>query len=42
MWSRGVPKIQLMVRYGNQDVIALCAGLGYTDGEVVMLERFLS
>ena len=31
-----------MVRYGNQDVIALCAGLGYTDGEVVMLERFLS
>ncbi len=38
---RGMSKIQLMVRHGNQDVIAFYAGLGYTDGEVVVLGRFL-
>ena len=43
-WVRlqGVPKIQLMVRHGNQDVIAFYAGLGYTEGDVVVLGRFLN
>jgi ribosomal protein S18 acetylase RimI-like enzyme len=39
--SRGVPKIQLMVRHSNEDVIAFYEGVGYTDGEVVVLGRFL-
>lgn len=39
--SRGVPKIQLMVRHTNQDVIAFYTALGYVDGEVVVLGRFL-
>lgn len=38
--SRGVPKIQLMVRHGNEDALAFYEGLGYTDGEVVVLGRF--
>lgn len=39
--ERGVPKIQLMVRHSNQDVIAFYRALGYVDGEVVVLGRFL-
>ena len=39
--ERGVPKVQLMVRQGNEDVIAFYASLGYEDGEVVVLGRRL-
>ncbi len=39
--ERGVPKIQLMVRHSNKDVIAFYTALGYVDGEVVVLGRFL-
>jgi ribosomal protein S18 acetylase RimI-like enzyme len=39
--ERGVLKIQLMVRHSNQDVIAFYTALGYVDGEVVVLGRFL-
>lgn len=39
--ERGVLKIQLMVRHSNQDVIAFYNALGYVDGEVVVLGRFL-
>jgi ribosomal protein S18 acetylase RimI-like enzyme len=39
--ERGVLKIQLMVRHANQDVIAFYSALGYVDGEVVVLGRFL-
>jgi ribosomal protein S18 acetylase RimI-like enzyme len=39
--SRGVPKIQLMVRHNNASVIAFYEDLGYADGEVVVLGRFL-
>jgi len=39
--ARGVLKIQLMVRHSNQDVIAFYNALGYVDGEVVVLGRFL-
>ncbi len=35
-----VPKIQLMVRRENADVIAFYAGIGSTDGEVVVLARW--
>jgi hypothetical protein len=38
---RGVPKIQLMVRHTNHEVIAFYTALGYVDGEVVVLGRFL-
>jgi ribosomal protein S18 acetylase RimI-like enzyme len=39
--ERGVLKIQLMVRHSNQDVIAFYNALGYVNGEVVVLGRFL-
>ena len=39
--ERGVPKIQLMVRQANQGVISFYEALGYQDGEVVVLGRFL-
>ena len=39
--ARGVLKIQLMVRHSNPDVIAFYNALGYVDGEVVVLGRFL-
>jgi ribosomal protein S18 acetylase RimI-like enzyme len=39
--ERGVLKIQLMVRHSNQDMIAFYNALGYVDGEVVVLGRFL-
>lgn len=39
--ERGVLKIQLMVRHLNHDVIAFYNALGYVDGEVVVLGRFL-
>ena len=39
--DRDVPKINLMVRTTNVDVLAFYESLGYEDGEVVVLGRFL-
>jgi ribosomal protein S18 acetylase RimI-like enzyme len=39
--ERGIPKLQLMVRRSNQDVVAFYDALGYVDGDVVVLGRFL-
>ncbi len=39
--ERGVPKLNLMVRRGNEDVLAFYESLGYEEGEVVVLGRFL-
>jgi ribosomal protein S18 acetylase RimI-like enzyme len=40
--ARGIPKIQLMVRHTNEDAMAFYEALGYVDGEVVVMGRFLS
>jgi ribosomal protein S18 acetylase RimI-like enzyme len=40
--ARGVPKLNLMVRRTNVGVVAFYEGLGYQDGEVVVMGRFLS
>lgn len=39
--ARGVPKLNLMVRAANSDVLAFYDALGYADGEVVVLGKFL-
>lgn len=39
--ARGVPKLQLMVRSGNEPVIAFYARLGYEENDVVVLGRRL-
>lgn len=39
--ARGVPKLQLMVRTGNEPVRAFYASLGYMQDEVVVLSRRL-
>jgi ribosomal protein S18 acetylase RimI-like enzyme len=39
--ARGVPKIQLMVREGNEDALAFYAALGLERQPVVTLGRFL-
>ncbi|MGZ6826380.1 MAG: GNAT family acetyltransferase, partial [Mycobacteriales bacterium] len=39
--ERGVPKVQLMVRRGNEGVVGFYEALGYADGDVVVLGRFL-
>lgn len=39
--DRGVPKVNLMVRHSNRAVVAFYEALGYADGEVVVLGRFL-
>ena len=39
--ERGVPKVLLMVRPANHSVISFYESLGYEDGEVVVLGRFL-
>ncbi len=39
--ARGIAKIQLMVRLGNEPVIAFYQRLGYIDAEVVVLGRRL-
>jgi ribosomal protein S18 acetylase RimI-like enzyme len=43
-WARehGMPKLQLMVRRGNEGVLAFYEALGYTDDEVVVLGRRLA
>lgn len=40
--ERGVPKVQLMVRNTNRDVLAFYDRLGYTDADVVVLGRRLA
>jgi ribosomal protein S18 acetylase RimI-like enzyme len=37
--ARGIAKIQLMVRLGNEPVIAFYQRLGYIDAKVVVLGR---
>lgn len=39
--ERGVPKINLMVRSTNAAVVAFYTSLGYEDGDVVVLGKFL-
>lgn len=39
--ERGVPKVQLMVRADNTEVVAFYEALGYVDQRVVVLGRFL-
>ena len=39
--DRDVPKINLMVRTTNRAVVAFYEALGYEDGEVVVLGKFL-
>lgn len=39
--DRDVPKVQLMVRAGNSEVIHFYQGLGYVDQNVTVLGRFL-
>jgi ribosomal protein S18 acetylase RimI-like enzyme len=41
LWERGVPKVNLMVRTANAAVVAFYESLGYADGEVVVLGKFL-
>jgi ribosomal protein S18 acetylase RimI-like enzyme len=41
LWERSVPKINLMVRTTNAAVLAFYESLGYADGEVVVLGKFL-
>ena len=40
--ERGVPKVNLMVRTTNTAVVAFYEALGYEDGEVVVLGKFLT
>lgn len=39
--QEGIPKLQLMVRGGNSEVIGFYERLGYVDQGVVVLGRFL-
>ncbi len=39
--ERGIPKVQLMVRTTNTEVVAFYEALGYEDGQVVVLGKFL-
>lgn len=39
--ARGIPKLQLMVRTGNEDVLAFYGRLGYEENGVVVLGRRL-
>jgi ribosomal protein S18 acetylase RimI-like enzyme len=39
--ERGVPKVNLMVRTTNKAVVAFYESLGYADGDVVVLGKFL-
>ena len=39
--QRGVPKVNLMVRNSNRNAVSFYAALGYEDGDVVVLGRFL-
>jgi GNAT superfamily N-acetyltransferase len=39
--ERGVPKVNVMVRTGKEDVLSFYTSLGYEDSAVVVLGRFL-
>lgn len=39
--ERGAPKLQLMVRHGNEDALAFYRALGFEDQAVAVLGRFL-
>ncbi len=39
--ARGVPKMHLMVRPGNEGVIAFYEGLGYEDGAILVMQKWL-
>ncbi len=39
--ARGIPKVQLMVRTGNESVVAFYTALGYADAQVTVLGRIL-
>ena len=39
--ARGVPKLQLMVRNSNTEVLAFYAALGFADQEVVVLGKWI-
>ncbi len=41
LMQRKVPKINLMVRTTNTSVVAFYDSLGYEDGEVLVLGKFL-
>lgn len=40
--TRGLPKVNLMVRNSNTAALTFYESLGYTDGDVVVLGRFLT
>ena len=42
-WARvrGVPKMHLMVRRGNEGVIAFYEALGYEDGNILVMQKWL-
>ena len=42
MLSRGVAKVNLMVRHSNQAALGFYANLGYGDDEVTVISRRLS
>ena len=39
--ARGVPKMHLMIRPGNEAVIAFYEGLGYEDGNILVMQKWL-
>ncbi len=39
--ARGVPKLHLMVRPGNEEVVAFYAALGYEDGNIRVMQKWL-
>jgi len=39
--ARGVPKMHLMVRPGNEGVIAFYEALGYEDGTILVMQKWL-
>ena len=39
--EQGAVKVNVMIRHGNADVLGFYHRLGYTDGEVAVLARWL-
>jgi len=39
--ARGVPKMHLMVRPGNEGAMAFYASLGYEDGTILVMQKWL-
>ena len=42
MCKRGVPKMQAMIRHDNLEVRSFYTALGYADGDVLVVEKFLN